>query len=92
MDCDIHLVPFVESEGCAYCLRFLADPPDTSQMTAAMRVLELEQWLTAPPSVPRESLYRRIEMLLDRMVSLHELADPDALLREAMRPRRNDPW
>lgn len=88
-ECDIHLVPFEEAKGCRYCLRFLEAPPDPNLMTPAMRLEELEQWLTARPSVPEHLLYARIEQLLGRRLSIHELDDPDLLLRRAQRPRRD---
>ncbi len=88
-ECDIHLVPFDEEKGCGYCLRFLASPPDPELMAPAMRIVELEQWLMARRSVPEELLYARIEQLLGRRLSVHELDDPDALIRRAQRPRRD---
>ncbi len=87
-ECDIHLVPFDEAEGCRYCLRFLEAPPDPDLMASAMRLEELEQWLTARPSVPEHLLYTRIEQLLGRRLSIHELDEPDLLLRRARLPRR----
>lgn len=88
-ECDIHLVPFEEAAGCRYCLRFLASPPDAALMGPAMRIEELEQWLLARRSVPEGLLYSRIEQLLGRRLSIHELDDPDRLLRSAQRPRRD---
>jgi hypothetical protein len=88
-ECDIHLVPFDEAEGCRYCLRFLASPPDPELMAPAMRLEELEQWLTARRSVPEHLVYARIEQLLGRRLSIHELDNPDLLMRRAQRPRRD---
>lgn len=88
-ECDIHLVPFDDREGCRYCLRFLEAPPDPDLLAPAMRLEELEQWLTARRSVPERLLYARIEQLLGRRLSVHELDDPDLLLRRAQRPRRD---
>jgi hypothetical protein len=88
-ECDIHLVPFEVGEGCRYCLRFLEAPPDPKQMAPAMRLEELEQWLTARRSAPEHLLYARIEQLLGRRLSIHELDDPDLLLLRAQRPRRD---
>jgi hypothetical protein len=88
-ECDIHLVPFDEAEGCRYCLRFLEAPPDPDLMSPAMRLEELEQWLTAQRSVPEQLLYGRIEQLLGWRLSVHELDDPDLVLRRAQRPRRD---
>lgn len=88
-ECDIHLVPFEAGEGCRYCLRFLEAPPDPKQMAPAMRLEELEQWLTARRSAPEHLLYARIEQLLGRRLSIHELDDPDLLLLRAQRPRRD---
>lgn len=92
LECDVHLVPIDPVAGCQYCLRFLEDYPDVDQLTQAQRLEELERWLTAEPSVPIELLYRRIEALVGRRISMHELDDPDLLLRRAQRPRRNTDW
>jgi hypothetical protein len=92
-DCDIHLVPLDETRGCTYCLRFLANAPDAKELTLLQRLDELEQWLTARHSVPEEVLYRRIEELAGRGISIHELDDPDLFLRRAQRPQRQmDYW
>ncbi len=91
-ECDVHLVPMDPSEGCVYCLRFLAEAPDPELLPMTVRLSELEQWLTARRSVPDEMLYERIEQLVGRKISLHELRDPDELLRRAQRPRRNFDW
>jgi hypothetical protein len=92
-ECDIHLVPLADAEDCGYCLRFLATAPPADELPAAVKLEELEQWLTATPAVPLELLYRRIEALVGRSISLHELDNPDLLLRRAQRPRRrNDFW
>ncbi len=92
VECDVHLVPIEASEGCGYCLRFLEDYPDVGQLTDAQRLEELERWLTSDPSVPVDLLYRRIEALMGRRISIHELDDPDLLLLRAQRPRRNSEW
>jgi hypothetical protein len=91
-ECDVHLVPIDPVEGCSYCLRFLEDYPDVEQFTQAQRLEELERWLMAEPSVPIDMLYRRIEALVGRRISMHELDDPDLLLRRAQRPRRDPDW
>ncbi|MBA4180911.1 MAG: hypothetical protein C0506_10020 [Anaerolinea sp.] len=88
LECDVHLVPLSPGEPCAYCLRFLESAPDPDQIPPAVRLDELERWLTATPAVPLELLYRRIEQLVGRPISLHELEDPDLLMRRAQRPRR----
>jgi len=87
-DCDIHLVPFERTVGCGYCLRFLAAAPKADSLPLAVRIEELEQWLTAERSVPAELFYERIEELAGRRISMHELDDPDLLLRRVQRPRR----
>ena len=87
-ECDIHLVPFERTVGCGYCLRFLAAAPKADSLPLAVRIEELEQWLTAERSVPAELLYERIEELAGRRISVHELDDPDLLLRRVQRPRR----
>ena len=92
-DCDIHLVPLDEARGCTYCLRFLANAPDAKELTLLQRLDELEQWLSARRSVPEDALYRRIEELAGRGISIHELDDPDLFLRRAQRPQRQmDYW
>ena len=95
-ECDIHLVPLADGADCAYCLRFLRTAPPADDLPAAVKLDELEQWLTARPSVPMEMLYERIEALVGRSISMHELDDPDLLLRRAQRPRRRsmdwDDW
>lgn len=91
-ECDVHLVPIVVAEGCGYCRRFLASAPLGREMSEGARLEELEQWLTARPSVPAELLYARIEELLGRRIGLAELEDPDSLLRRARGPRRGWDW
>jgi hypothetical protein len=91
-DCDVHLVPMDPAAGCGYCLRFLADAPDADLLPMTVKLIELEQWLTARRSVPEELLYQRIEQLVGRKISLHELRNPDELLRRAQRPRRDFDW
>lgn len=88
-ECDIHLVPLAVGASCSYCLRFLECAPDAAELPVAVRVEELERWLTAAASVPMELLYRRIEQLVGRQISLHELDDPDLLIRRAQHPRRS---
>lgn len=90
-DCEIHLVP-ITAESCVYCLRFLGDPPDATEMPPSMRIAELEQWLLSTRSVPEELLYRRIEQLLGRMLGLHELDEPERLLQEVLNPRLARMW
>lgn len=91
-ECDIHLVPFEREEGCRYCLRFLEDPPNVSVLSLEIRLEELERWLLANRSVPEEMLYARIEALVGRRISLHELDDPDTLIRRARQPGRVYDW
>ncbi len=92
-ECDIHLVPILNREGCHYCLRFLAEAPDPEQISTAARLDELERWLLAEPSVPAALLRQRIEQLVGRPVASYELDDPDTLMRRAQRPRRRfDYW
>jgi len=91
-ECDVHLVPIVSAEGCVYCRRFLADAPPGQAMPEGARIEELEQWLAARLSVPAELLYRRIEELVGRRISLSELEDPDLLLQRARGPRRAWDW
>lgn len=92
-ECDIHLVPIDGEAGCRYCLRFLEHAPLADELPLTVRLAELEQWLSARRSVPEELLYRRIEALVGRSISLHELDDPDRLLRRAQQPRRtSDDW
>lgn len=92
-ECDIHLVPIASAAGCGYCLRFLAGAPPGHELPEGVRLEELEQWLTARRSVPEELLYRRIEELVGRRISLSELEHPDELLQEARLPRRRGgPW
>lgn len=86
--CEIHLVPIVSEEGCAYCLRFLRDAPDPYDMPPGARADELEQWLLMAYAVDSELIYRRIEDLLGRPVGLEELEEPGDLLEEAQRPLR----
>ncbi len=91
-DCEIHLAPYGD-DGCVYCLRFLASPPDAAAMTTSMRAQELEQWLLSAYAVPPDRIYRRVEELLGRMVSLHELDDPDRLIAEVHQPSGGRaPW
>ncbi len=91
-ECDVHLVPIVDAEGCRYCRRFLAGAPAAHEMPEGLRLEELEQWLTARPSVPQELLFERIEELVGRRISLAELEDPDLLLERARGPRRGWDW
>lgn len=91
-ECDVHKVPLAAGESCSYCLRFLESAPDPSELPAAIRLDELERWLTATPCVPLELRYRRIEQLVGRQISLHELEDPDTLMRHAQRPRRSSSY
>jgi hypothetical protein len=91
-ECDVHLTPMDPAEGCHYCLRFLADPPDVDDLPAGVRMDELEQWLMATRSVPADMLYRRIEQLVGRSISMHELEDPDRLMERARRPKRQWDW
>jgi len=92
-ECDVHLVPIVDANGCVYCLRFLESPPEASALSGPARLEELERWLSAARSVPEELLYERIEALVGRRISIHELDDPDLLLRRAQRPGHNfDYW
>jgi hypothetical protein len=86
-ECDVHLVP-IDGAGCPYCLRFLQNAPAAESLSTAQRLDELERWLTAEPSVDAELIYRRIEQLAGRQVSLQELANPDMFLRRLRRPRR----
>jgi len=92
LECDIHLVPLVRGQGCAYCLRFLEEAPDADELSPGVRMDELERWLTAGHSVPDELIYRRIEALVGRRISIDELDHPDELLRRAQRPRRRGGW
>ncbi len=92
IECDIHLVPFERHRGCVYCLRFLEDAPDPATLSQPAKLEELERWLLAERSVPEDLLYRRIEALVGRRISLHELDDPDLLLRRAQRPARQWDW
>jgi molybdopterin converting factor small subunit len=91
-ECDVHLVPIVSGEGCLYCRRFLGEASAATEMTEGARLEELEQWLLARRSVPAELLYRRIEELAGRRISLAELEDPDLLLQRARGPRRAWDW
>ncbi len=50
------------------------------------RIEELERWLLANRSVPEELFYARIEALVGRRISPHELDDPDTLIQRAQRP------
>ena len=88
LECDVHLVPLRSGGPCPYCLRFLESAPAVEGLTAPVRMDELERWLMATPVVPLELLYRRIEQLVGRPISVHELDDPDLLMRSVMRPRR----
>ncbi len=90
-DCEIHLAP-TSGEGCVYCRRFLTNPPDTAMMTPSMRAEELEQWLLSAYAVPADLIYRRVEQLLGRMVSVHELDDPARLIQEVHSGRRQSAW
>ena len=92
LECDIHLVPIVDGRGCTYCVRFLEDAPDVSLLSMTTRIEELERWLLANRSVPEELFYERVEALVGRRISPHELDDPDLLIQRAQRPSRNDAW
>jgi hypothetical protein len=92
LECDIHLVPILDETGCLYCVRFLEDAPDASQLSTTTRIEELERWLLASRSVPEHLYYARIEALVGRRISPHELDDPDTLIRRAQRPGRNYDW
>lgn len=92
LECDIHLVPIVDERGCGYCLRFLADAPDARDLSMTTRIEELERWLLANRSVPEELYYARIEALVGRRISPHELDDPDTLIERAQRPGRRYDW
>lgn len=91
-ECDIHLVPFDRERGCTYCVRFLGEAPNPANLSMQTRVDELERWLLATRSVPEEMYYERIEALVGRRISPHELDDPDTLIRRAQRPGRNHQW
>lgn len=91
-ECDVHLVPLPQGMACPYCVRFLEAAPDPEGLDSGARLEELERWLTASPSVPLDLLYGRIEALVGRRISVHELEDPDELLRFAQRPRRQRQW
>ena len=91
-DCDIHLFPIPDENGCRYCLRFLEEAPDPSELTTVTRVEELERWLLANRSVPDHLFYARVEALVGRRISPHELDDPDTLIRRAQRPGRTYDW
>ena len=75
-----------------YCIRFLEDAPDPSQLSTDARLEELERWLMADRSVPDDMLFNRIEALVGRRISMHELDNPDVLMRRAQRPSRWDDW
>ena len=92
LECDIHLVPILDEDGCTYCVRFLEHAPDASQLSATTRIEELERWLLASRSVPEDMYYARIEALVGRRISPHELDDPDTLIRRAQRPGRSYDW
>jgi hypothetical protein len=92
LECDIHLVPFEWERGCVYCIRFLEEAPNPSELSTEVKVEELERWLLANRSVPDEMLYARIEALVGRRISPHELNDPDTLIRRAQRPGRHYDW
>ena len=92
VECDVHLVPILDERGCNYCVRFLEEAPDVSQLSTTTRLEELERWLTASRSVPENLLFNRIEALVGRRISMHELDDPDTLMRRAQRPGRNYDW
>ncbi len=91
-ECDIHLVPFERDEGCSYCVRFLQDPPNPADLSLEIKIEELERWLLATHSVPEDMLFARIEALVGRRISPHELDDPDTLIRRAQRPGRQYDW
>ncbi|MBK9613572.1 hypothetical protein [Candidatus Amarobacter glycogenicus] len=92
LECDIHLVPFHDERGCGYCLRFLREAPDARDLSTSARMEELERWLLANRSVPEELFYSRIEALVGRRISPHELDDPDLLIQRAQRPGRTYDW
>ncbi|MEO8539141.1 MAG: hypothetical protein ABI577_05325 [bacterium] len=91
-ECDIHLVPFAREQGCTYCIRFLEAAPSPSLLSVEVKVEELERWLLATRSVPEDMFYARIEALVGRRISPHELDDPDTLIRRAQRPGRTYDW
>jgi hypothetical protein len=91
-ECDIHLFPITDEKGCCYCLRFLEAAPDPSELSTVTRVEELERWLLANRSVPEHLFYARVEALVGRRISPHELDDPDTLIRRAQRPGRTYDW
>lgn len=91
-ECDIHLVPFERERGCVYCIRFLEQAPSTANLSMQTKIDELERWLLATRSVPEEMFYERIEALVGRRISPHELDDPDTLIRRAQRPGRHYDW
>ena len=92
LECDVHLVPILDERGCTYCVRFLEAAPDVSELSTITRVEELERWLMANRSVPEHMFYARVEALVGRRISPHELDDPDTLIRRAQRPGRNYDW
>ena len=92
LECEIHLFPISRESWCVYCLRFLEDAPDPSELSTDARLEELERWLTAERSVPDDLLFNRIEALVGRRISTHELDNPDVLMRRAQRPSRWDDW
>lgn len=91
-ECDVHLVPYPSERGCTYCLRFLEEAPDPSQLSSFARLEELERWLMAERSVPEHLYHQRIEALVGRRISLYELDNPDLLMRRAQRPSRFNDW
>ncbi|MGE3073564.1 MAG: hypothetical protein AB7N24_05680 [Dehalococcoidia bacterium] len=91
-ECDIHLVPIQDERGCVYCVRFLEEAPDASELSMTTRIEELERWLLANRSVPEHMFYERVEALVGRRISPHELDDPDLLIQRAQRPSRNYDW
>lgn len=92
LECDVHLVPIQDERGCTYCVRFLEDAPDVSLLSMTTRIEELERWLVANRSVPEHMFYERVEALVGRRISPHELDDPDLLIQRAQRPSRNYDW
>ena len=92
LECDIHLFPLTLERWCPYCVRFLETAPDASELSKEARLEELERWLLAERSVPEHMLYERVEALVGRRISMHELDNPDVLMRRAQRPNRWDDW
>lgn len=68
------------------------DPPNPAELSLEIKIEELERWLLANRSVPEDMLFARIEALVGRRISPHELDDPDTLIRRAQRPGRQYDW